>query len=157
MSSVDTKSIELNGGNGEIAALDYWRVSRYLLVPTHSETLGTMLLTNVRILVETICIFSRANYYWDDRANQRHNPITTQTIKMHRFDVIKSDIHYNYIKLLYFSIDRHGGFLSHRGTPSHHPFIDGIFHEKPTIWGVPPFMESRIWDLRYVKKWINVG
>ena len=26
-----------------------------------------------------------------------------------------------------------GGFLSHRATPSHHPFIDGIFHEIVTI------------------------
>jgi hypothetical protein len=24
---------------------------------------------------------------------------------------------------------RYGGFLSPRGTPSYHPFIDGIFHE----------------------------
>ena len=32
-----------------------------------------------------------------------------------------------------------GGFLSHRGTPSHHPFRDGIFPNKnhPAI-GVPP-------------------
>ena len=32
-----------------------------------------------------------------------------------------------------------GGFLSHRGTPSHHPFLDGIFHEinHPAIWGTP--------------------
>ena len=30
------------------------------------------------------------------------------------------------------------------GAPSHHPFLDGIFHFKPSIWGypVPPFMET---------------
>ena len=34
----------------------------------------------------------------------------------------------------------YGGFLSHGGTPSHHPFLDGIFHEinHPAI-GVPPW------------------
>ena len=33
-----------------------------------------------------------------------------------------------------------GGFLSHRGTPSYHPFIDGIFYYKPSIyWGTPHF------------------
>ena len=29
----------------------------------------------------------------------------------------------------------YGGFLSHRGTPSHHPFLDGIF---PNINGYTP-------------------
>ena len=36
---------------------------------------------------------------------------------------------------------RYGGFLSHRATPSHHPFFFGIFHEIFTIHsslGVPP-------------------
>ena len=28
-----------------------------------------------------------------------------------------------------------------RGTPSHHPFLDDIFHYKATILGGPPFME----------------
>ena len=38
------------------------------------------------------------------------------------------------------------GFLSHRATPSYHPFLDGIFPNKnhPAI-GVPPFMETRMW------------
>ena len=27
----------------------------------------------------------------------------------------------------------YGGFLSHGGAPSHHPFLDGIFHYKPII------------------------
>ena len=38
---------------------------------------------------------------------------------------------------------RCGGFLSHRATPSHHPFIDGIFPEinHPSM-GVPPFQET---------------
>ena len=31
-----------------------------------------------------------------------------------------------------------GGFLSHRGTPSHHPLLVGICHAKPSILGVPP-------------------
>ena len=32
-----------------------------------------------------------------------------------------------------------GGFLSHRGTPSYHPFLDGIFHDinHPAIKGYP--------------------
>ena len=30
-------------------------------------------------------------------------------------------------------------FLSHRGTPSHHPFVDGIFPYKPSFLLVPPF------------------
>ena len=29
-----------------------------------------------------------------------------------------------------------------RGTPSYHPFIDGIVHTKPTILGVPPVSPS---------------
>ena len=32
----------------------------------------------------------------------------------------------------------YGGFLSYRGTPSHHPFLDGIFHCKPSILGYTP-------------------
>ena len=28
-------------------------------------------------------------------------------------------------------------FLSHRRTPSHHPFLDGIFPSKPSIFGYP--------------------
>ena len=35
-----------------------------------------------------------------------------------------------------------GGFHSHggtRGTPNHHPFLDGIFHEiNPPAMAVPP-------------------
>ena len=30
-----------------------------------------------------------------------------------------------------------GGFLSHGGTPSSHPFQIGIFHYKPSILGIP--------------------
>ena len=40
-----------------------------------------------------------------------------------------------------------GRFLSHRGTPSHHPFLDGTFHEinKPSILGISPMaMETPI-------------
>ena len=32
------------------------------------------------------------------------------------------------------------------GTPSHHPFLDGGFPYKPSIFGVPPFMEPPIWQ-----------
>ena len=37
-------------------------------------------------------------------------------------------------------VRQQGGFLSYRGTPSHHPFIDWIFHEidHPAI-GISPF------------------
>ena len=31
-----------------------------------------------------------------------------------------------------------GGFLSHRGTPSYHPFIDGMFYEINHLFWVPP-------------------
>ena len=30
-----------------------------------------------------------------------------------------------------------GGFLSHRGTSSHHPYFNGIFHYEPSILGTP--------------------
>ena len=33
------------------------------------------------------------------------------------------------------------GFLSHRGTPSHHPFENGIVHSKPSLLGYPYFRE----------------
>ena len=32
-------------------------------------------------------------------------------------------------------MDPYGGFLSHRGTPSSHPFLVGIFRYKPSILG----------------------
>ena len=32
-----------------------------------------------------------------------------------------------------------------RATPSHHPFLDGIFPYKPSILGYPPFMETPIY------------
>ena len=36
-----------------------------------------------------------------------------------------------------------GGFLSHRGTPSYHPFLDGIFHEiNHPAMGVLPFFRK---------------
>ena len=36
------------------------------------------------------------------------------------------------------SLYLYGGFLSHRGTPSHHhPFLGGISHYKPSISGYP--------------------
>ena len=38
----------------------------------------------------------------------------------------------------------YGGFLSHRGTPSHHPFLDGIFHETNHPYWDPPCMEPPI-------------
>ena len=44
-------------------------------------------------------------------------------------------------------IQPYGGFLSHRGTPSYHLFIDWIFHETthPAI-GVPlPFQETPLY------------
>ena len=31
---------------------------------------------------------------------------------------------------------KHMGVSTNEGTPSHHPFIDGIFHYKPS-WGTP--------------------
>ena len=31
-------------------------------------------------------------------------------------------------------LQQHGGFLSHGATPSHHPFLDGIFPYKPSIF-----------------------
>ena len=31
----------------------------------------------------------------------------------------------------------YGGFLKNRGTPSSHPFIDGIFHYKRCLMGYP--------------------
>ena len=31
----------------------------------------------------------------------------------------------------------YGGFLSHGGTPSLHPFLDGIFQHSPSIFGYP--------------------
>ena len=35
-------------------------------------------------------------------------------------------------------MEQYVGFLSHRGTPSHHPFLDGISHYKPSShWGIP--------------------
>ena len=30
------------------------------------------------------------------------------------------------------------------GVPINHPFVDGIFHYKPSIFGVPPCMETPI-------------
>ena len=45
-------------------------------------------------------------------------------------------ISYNQSTLIY------GGFLSHGGTPRHHPFIDGIFYYKPFVLSVSPFMET---------------
>ena len=47
-----------------------------------------------------------------------------------------------------------GGFLSHRGTPSHHPFLDGIVHQKkhqflgyPHDYGKPHSFEGNFWNL----------
>ena len=41
---------------------------------------------------------------------------------------------------------RYGGFLSHRGTLFHHPFIDGISYDiKHLFWGSPMTMEPPIW------------
>ena len=44
-----------------------------------------------------------------------------------------------------------------RGTPSHHPFLDGIFPNKnqPAI-GVPPFMETPIWE-NHAVCWKSLG
>ena len=37
----------------------------------------------------------------------------------------------------------YGGFLSHKGTPSHHAFLDGMFRYKPPSYGgVLPFLET---------------
>jgi hypothetical protein len=36
-----------------------------------------------------------------------------------------------------------GGFLYFRGYLSHHPFTDGIFHDKPSsYWGTPPIFRK---------------
>ena len=37
------------------------------------------------------------------------------------------------------------------GTPSHHPFLDGIFHYKTSRLGVPPFMETPILGPGYLE------
>ena len=39
-----------------------------------------------------------------------------------------------------------GDFLSHRATPSYHPFLDGIFYEinHPAIGGIPMTVETPI-------------
>ena len=34
-----------------------------------------------------------------------------------------------------------------RGTPSHHPFLDGMFHETKQLLGYPPFMETSIYTI----------
>ena len=42
---------------------------------------------------------------------------------------------------------KNGGFHSHRGTPSHHPFFRGIFHEinqPANLWLAPMTMETAI-------------
>ena len=41
----------------------------------------------------------------------------------------------------------YGGFLSHRATPSSHPFIDGIFHEINH-----PFLGTHPFPYRFKKK-----
>ena len=43
------------------------------------------------------------------------------------------------------------GFLSHRGTPSHHPFLDGDFPVEinPPAIGVPPWL----WKPPYLSGW----
>ena len=39
----------------------------------------------------------------------------------------------------------HGGFHGHGGTPSHHPFLNGIFHEiNQPFWG-SPILGNPIW------------
>ena len=45
----------------------------------------------------------------------------------------------------------HGGFLSHRGTPSHHPFRDGIFHSWATpICGNPHVFGKVSYGVSYI-------
>ena len=44
-------------------------------------------------------------------------------------------------------MDTYGGFLCHRGAPSYHPFLGGIFHHKPSILGYPHFWNPPIIDL----------
>ena len=39
----------------------------------------------------------------------------------------------------------YGGFLSHGGTSSHHPFQIGIFPYKPSIFGYPHDQSTNIW------------
>ena len=34
------------------------------------------------------------------------------------------------------------------GTPSHHPFIDGIFHYRPSSYGVPPWLWTPSYESR---------
>ena len=60
----------------------------------------------------------------------------------------------------------YGGFPYHADTPSHHPFLDGIFHHKPFILGYlhlwnPPYSydrNSRIvtcsWGCKFIYKWV---
>ena len=48
-----------------------------------------------------------------------------------------------------------GCFLSHRGTPRSHPFIDGIFHdinhpfEVPRLWNLPDdeFLKVKVGEM----------
>ena len=52
-----------------------------------------------------------------------------------------------------------GGFLSHRDIPSHHPFRDGFFHERNTLYfGDPPFseLEPPMWRKFVAKKILDV-
>ena len=39
--------------------------------------------------------------------------------------------------MLILIMETYGGFLSHGSSPSYHPFLDGIFPHKPSIWGYP--------------------
>ena len=56
----------------------------------------------------------------------RTSPRMLLSALMAPIDLLLADFHLTY-----------GGFLSHRGTPSSHPFLDGIFPYKPTILGYP--------------------
>jgi hypothetical protein len=40
--------------------------------------------------------------------------------------------------------------LNYQRVPLNHPFPDGIFHYKPTIFGDPPFMETPISNVDYL-------
>ena len=48
-----------------------------------------------------------------------------------------------------------GGFLSHRGTSSHHPYFNGIFHYEPSILGTPMTMETPIFTLIPFRHWVH--
>ena len=56
-------------------------------------------------------------------------------------------------RLVDFKYFVHGGFLSHRGAPSYHPFIDWDFNKNhPASWGYPHIRYIRSTGLPLTEK-----